>query len=111
MLIEKKLSSLLVEKIETKTDLKRWYALANSVEQLLLEQATEVPHLVWHFLCDADIRLKDPSYGEEQIIAVRSFIEQLNCWLSLVSTYANGSYEIIAIEIGVVNAKPIIYLQ
>ena len=31
----------------------------------------EMPHIIWHFLADADIRFKDPSYAQTQLATLR----------------------------------------
>jgi hypothetical protein len=70
-------SKLVSFKIESKHDLKKWYELAHVVECQANEKEIEIPHLVWHYLSDADIRFKEPEYGTEQIEAVHQFIESL----------------------------------
>lgn len=35
-----------------------------------------VPHLIWHYLDDADIRIRDPRYAEAQVLAVRQSIDE-----------------------------------
>ena len=71
------LSELLALHIESKHDLKQWYEQAQIVECYAEEAAIELPHLVWHYLSDADIRFKEPEYGQEQIEAVQLFIKLL----------------------------------
>ena len=36
----------------------------------------DIPHEFWHFVADADIRFKDPSYGENQIRKILEWIEK-----------------------------------
>ncbi|GAA5214790.1 hypothetical protein ACFSJ3_05700 [Corallincola platygyrae] len=69
------LALLLETEVKSKADLKDWYELAQSVEQLASASSIELPHLVWHYLSDADIRLKEPDYGKDQIEEVQSFID------------------------------------
>jgi hypothetical protein len=38
----------------------------------------DVPHLVWHFLSDADIRFKDPAYAQLQLTRIN---EVLDAWM------------------------------
>ncbi len=50
---------------ETSDDLHRWYDQAQCIlddHELLLE----APHFLWHYLSDADIRMKDEEYAEMQ---------------------------------------------
>jgi hypothetical protein len=37
----------------------------------------DVPHLVWHFLSDADVRFKDPEYARLQLSRI---VEVLDAW-------------------------------
>jgi hypothetical protein len=45
-------------------------------EDLRREYAGEasVPHDVWHYLHDADIRIRDPNYAEAQLALLKSLI-------------------------------------
>ena len=36
----------------------------------------DVPHLIWHYLDDVDIRFRDRSYAQDQIMAVEKIIEE-----------------------------------
>jgi hypothetical protein len=38
----------------------------------------QVPHALWHYLEDADIRLKDQRYAESQVLMVK---EILRTWI------------------------------
>ena len=73
-----KLAELLSTNVQTKTDLEQWYARAHSVDHLATSSSVELPHLVWHYLADADIRFREHQYGQEQIAAVKLFIESLD---------------------------------
>jgi hypothetical protein len=52
-------------------------ALVEHCTRLALElgrasaDAASVPHEVWHYLHDADVRLKDPAYAKVQLEKVR----------------------------------------
>ncbi|MCR6497138.1 hypothetical protein LJB71_13490 [Thermomonas sp. S9] len=52
-----------------KAELKRWNSMAFRVEQELLKQgglASDIPHFLWHYLADADVRMKSKPYRELQ---------------------------------------------
>jgi hypothetical protein len=36
----------------------------------------DVPEAIWHFLCDADIRFKDPKYADIQLAEIASVLEE-----------------------------------
>ena len=36
----------------------------------------DMPHVIWHFLHDPDIRFKDPAYAEMQLAEVRDTLSQ-----------------------------------
>ncbi len=47
---------------------------AKEQRTLLAENGAEVPHQVWHYLSDADIRAKDADYAKTQIQALREVL-------------------------------------
>ena len=55
--------------IDSPETLKTWNveaaALRRAIEQRP-EVTGRVPHFVWHYLADADIRFKDPAYAQSQ---------------------------------------------
>lgn len=56
-----------------------WQRKAGMVK-LLMELDTgdlQVPHVLWHYLEDADVRMKDPRYAESQTLHVN---EALRRW-------------------------------
>ena len=59
------LASLVAFVPQTSDDLARWYDQAQSIleDHELLRGA---PHFLWHYLADADIRMKDEVYAEMQ---------------------------------------------
>lgn len=63
----------------SKIEMMTWYEKANKVKLLMeLDKGDlQVPHSLWHYLDDADIRLKDQRYAEYQISQV---IEALRNW-------------------------------
>ena len=70
------LTSLLDLVPETRDDLQHWYDEA----QLILESPDLLkgaPHFLWHYLSDADIRMKSPEYAEMQNRRINLLIERL----------------------------------
>jgi hypothetical protein len=46
-----------------------WFTAANELQSLVAASPSldqRIPHHVWHFISDSDIRLKDNLYGAEQ---------------------------------------------
>jgi len=73
-----KLNELVEGAPSTKRDLVRWYEKAREVEDELIRPeglAPSLPHFIWHFLADADIRLKDSIYAELQNKRMKLFIQ------------------------------------
>jgi len=58
-----------------------WYERTKKVRALIQEDTGElkVPHALWHYLDDADIRMKDHRYAESQILQIK---EALRAWKS-----------------------------
>lgn len=56
--------------IASKADRDKWYDRAAEVEAKLgsvyASISESLPHELWHYLSDADIRAKEPSYAENQ---------------------------------------------
>ena len=70
------LTSLLNFVPETAEDLARWYDKA----QCILENPSLLkgaPHFLWHYLADADIRMKDPAYADMQRRRVEQVLQCL----------------------------------
>lgn len=55
-----------------------WYARAEALKRTLQSSVCgiDVPHLIWHYLDDADIRFRDGSYAQDQILAVEKIVEE-----------------------------------
>lgn len=55
-----------------------WYQRAELIKNVLRSSSYEigVPHVIWHYLDDADIRVRDPRYAEAQVLAVRQSIDE-----------------------------------
>ncbi len=53
----------------TKAELMHWYGEAIEVKERIRTspKVHGMPHSLWHFLDDADIRAKDPAYAREQL--------------------------------------------
>lgn len=58
-----------------------WHEQAREVKALMgLDNGDiQVPHAFWHYLDDADIRMKDQSYAEAQILQIK---ELLRAWVN-----------------------------
>lgn len=68
--------------LETKSDLSidAWLAEAHRVRIKFGGDngvLTHLPHLIWHYFSDADIRRRDSGYSESQIARVAKLIEEL----------------------------------
>ena len=66
--------------VRSRTDLEGWYAQAKIVTDTLMKDASVtmgMSDFIWHYLADADIRLKDPLYAEEQNARLAEFIAEL----------------------------------
>lgn len=57
-----------------------WYKGTTAARSLMeLDRGElQVPHVLWHYLADADIRLKDLEYAEAQLAEVQA---QLRAWV------------------------------
>ncbi|MBZ4422304.1 hypothetical protein K8638_38310 [Myxococcus sp. RHST-1-4] len=63
----------------TKAELKAWYAEAREVQERILasEELHTIPHSLWHFFSDADVRARSPEDREGQFEQVRQHIAVL----------------------------------
>jgi hypothetical protein len=68
---------------ETKDELIEWNQLARTIETNFLLGPSGlshfVPHFLWHYLADADIRMKDEKYAVEQSRRIDLVLEHLKC--------------------------------
>lgn len=64
----------------SRDDLADWHDRTKTVSSLMELDTGDlrVPHVLWHYLADADIRLKDQRYAEAQLAEVK---EQLRAWM------------------------------
>ena len=66
--------------VSNQAQLDEWYAAARRLKEWISahpELSDAVPHFVWHFLSDADIRLKDPLYAADQTRQVMDIVHAL----------------------------------
>jgi hypothetical protein len=66
--------------VRSRADLDGWYAQAKVVTDKLMtgpRVLEGMSHFVWHYLVDADIRLKDPRYAEDQNARLAEVIAEL----------------------------------
>jgi len=81
---KRKISASIADLIEkeptSKSEMIDWYDKAKKVKSLMeLDRGDlQVPHALWHYLEDADIRLKDQRYAESQVLMVK---EVLRTWI------------------------------
>ena len=74
------ISRLMSQEPVNKPQLKQWYVEAKHVQQMICsepELANVVPEIVWHYLIDADIRLKDLDYAAEQRAILLEALDKL----------------------------------
>jgi hypothetical protein len=72
------LEELAARPLATRKDLAAWRAAADRLEQSFTpEQADTVPQFVWHYLGDADIRLRNPGYRADQERRLRQVVQHL----------------------------------
>jgi hypothetical protein len=74
------LRALLGMSVTTKADLRAWNRLALRVQADIrssLDVSNQLPHDVWHYFSDADIRWEDPEYARKQCEFVREFLTKL----------------------------------
>jgi hypothetical protein len=64
-------------------DLDDWYAAATEFRAWLSSAPARVadglPHSVWHYLQDADIRVRDAIYRDQQNLELAAVLESLEC--------------------------------
>ncbi|MBX9402320.1 hypothetical protein K4L06_13480 [Lysobacter sp. BMK333-48F3] len=78
--IKRQLIAIVRELLDTepasKAEMKDWYEKAREAKALMELDVGEldVPHALWHYLEDADIRLKDPEYSKVQIAHIEETI-------------------------------------
>ena len=74
------LERLLTLPLQPKEALKSWYEEARNLQEAMRQHPeVEIPHEIWHFFSDADIRSKpnESEYRAMQERIVREFIAQL----------------------------------
>lgn len=74
-------------RVESKADLPDWYAQSAEVAKFITIPAISgvIPegswNRLWHYLHDADIRLKDSEYAETQDLMLLDIIRGIECQL------------------------------
>jgi hypothetical protein len=74
----RKLRELAVRPVNTRDQLDEWRAAAQELERSISgELADRIPHFVWHYLSDADIRFRDEGYRREQARELEAALKEL----------------------------------
>jgi hypothetical protein len=87
------LRTLLGMPVVTRSDLRAWNELAFRVQSAIRgnpEVSNQVPHELWHFFSDADVRRDDPEYGREQCQLAWDFLKRLECLAEAHSNQADA---------------------
>jgi hypothetical protein len=72
------LESLAARRVTNRKELAAWRIQAGRLEQSLTpEQADALPSFVWHYLADADIRLRNAGYRAEQERQLKQVLSEL----------------------------------
>ncbi len=72
------LESLAARPVTNRKELAAWQLHAGRLEQSFTpEQADALPSFVWHYLADADIRLRNPGYRAEQESQLKRVLGEL----------------------------------
>jgi hypothetical protein len=78
--LRQRLGGILSEEDHSNVD---WGTVDRLCEELLQDVKShadlECPHVVFHFLTDADIRAKDAVYGKGQRVEIKRFVETGEC--------------------------------
>jgi len=80
-LLETALRSLTAFVPTTKDEITQWYEQARRLKATHLrggEDYLDVPHFLWHYLSDADIRMKDEVYAEMQNRRINLLLDYLH---------------------------------
>src|SRR5688572_11586267 len=78
--LEAGLTQLVAHVPQNRDELRKWYVQARAVEDDLTAPgglSADVPHFLWHYLADADIRLKDKDYADLQQRRMQLFLQHL----------------------------------
>ncbi|MBD7954174.1 hypothetical protein H9654_08135 [Stenotrophomonas sp. Sa5BUN4] len=70
--------TLLLSEPECREGMAQWNSDAATIKRLMMldRGAVGVPHELWHYLDDVDIRVKDRDYAKAQIEHVEDLIRQ-----------------------------------
>jgi hypothetical protein len=73
------LQSLTARPLASRKDLAAWRLEARRLEESLTpEQADSVPDFVWHYLADADIRLRNAQFRADQERRLQQLLRELS---------------------------------
>ncbi|MEN8159237.1 MAG: hypothetical protein ABFS41_04090 [Myxococcota bacterium] len=75
------LSELAAMPVRDEDQLEAWYAAARRIEEGIRTDpvlSDAVPHFIWHYLADADIRRGEPVYYAEQTQQLMGLLEWLH---------------------------------
>jgi hypothetical protein len=72
------LRSLAAQPVTNRKELAAWRQAAGRLEESLTpEQADTVPHFIWHYLADADIRLRNADFRADQERRLQQALREL----------------------------------
>lgn len=79
--LAERLRALAATPVSDRAELDAWYAAARRLQDWMSANAQDissaVPHFVWHYLADADIRLKDSLYAVDQTRQLMEIVQAL----------------------------------
>ncbi len=95
--IVRALSALMASEPRHRSELDAWIRNASQARALMEQDdgTLMVPHVVWHYIDDADIRLKDRHYAEAQL---QGLVDALEAW---TGTSLTGVIPPVAVRTGV----------
>ncbi|KRG73291.1 hypothetical protein ABB28_11660 [Stenotrophomonas chelatiphaga] len=97
--------ALLLSEPECREAIAQWNSDAATIKRLMMldRGAVGVPHELWHYLDDADIRVKDRDYANAQIEHVEDVIRQ---WMSARrDDIASGGHNFDGLSVTLVNQR------
>jgi len=72
------LEKLAAKKVTNRKELEAWRAAAEKLERRITAEGEEsVPQFVWHYLGDADIRMRNPKYRADQERRLEQVLREL----------------------------------
>lgn len=70
--LRKRLGAILREEEREQVD---WEEVARMCREMPLSLGSDCPHVIYHYLCDSDIRERDEVFGRSQRAEVRRFVQ------------------------------------